>query len=374
MLIGGILILLCWQPVIQAQSAVVDAFNQFARTNNIVVNQEYQKLWQQGSDCFAQGQYPQAAQYLGQAALASPDHPLPQLYFALALFGCEQYALAGQVMRRTLNLYHDWKNLPLNFPKQFPAGDDFLKRLTAFESWLFQEPRATDAYLLFGVLSQFSGELRKAELAYRLLLQKEPLCREALPFLEMIIGKEIDTAIPPFAQLKGDGEKTIEEKQYAKAINIWLVACAEYPEEPESLYALTYSLAAVGYFEQAAVLLQTAITSRPDILVAQVHQQAKWLQKESAWLTTLEEYFQVNPKRAELLFLLSYGYVVLGETRKARLAWKLLLQNDPGNIAVQSLARSFESPASENPDTKENSGSDKKKATESPKDKTEKKP
>jgi tetratricopeptide (TPR) repeat protein len=334
--------LIGFQPWIYGQDSVEECLSRFASERKLPSGEEYQKFWQQGLASFQKEEYSPAAEAFAQAALISPEHPLPSLYLAVSLFAMGEYTYSAQVMRRSVALYPDWKNLPVNFVKLFPVHQQFLQKLARFESWLFQETRPLDAYLLFGILCQFSGESRKAEVAYRMVLNKEPFCWEACYFLEMVLGKEVATGIPSYAALKAQGEKAIEEKQYLKSIDIWLTACAEYPKESEALYSLGYSLAASACFEQAAAAMRLGIRKRPDILPLQIQAQSRWLQKESSWLASLEEYFQTQSKRSDILFLLGYLYAAIGEVKKAQIACKHLRQAEPNNLEIQELEKFLE--------------------------------
>lgn len=264
-------------------------------------------------------------------------------------------------MRRFAGMCRDWPNMPLHFPRLFGNQDDFGKRLNKFESWLFQENRPLDTYFLFALLCQFSGDMRKAEMAYRLVLQREPAYREAGRMLEMIVGKEITTAVPDWTRLRDEGEKLIADRQYAKALEIWLSALVEYPEEPTALYHMGYALAATGYWEQAAATMRVALRRHPQNMAEQMQVQSAWLRKDSAWLTSLEEVLQQQPQNMELLFTLAYLYTALGEFKKAQIACQYLQQAEGDKAEMRELAKYLSTASQAPPPATDKKPADKKK-------------
>jgi tetratricopeptide (TPR) repeat protein len=358
-----VFVLLGLLPMVQGEDSLQQFWQRWAQAQGMKESAEYQKLWQRGWSSWQQGQYAKAAEGFGQAALAAPDYALPTFYFALTLFAAEQYTASAKTMRRFAGMCHDWPNMPLSFPRLFPNQDEFAKRLSQFDGWLFQENRPLDTYFLFGLLCQFSGDMHKAEAAYRMVLEREPLYREASWMLEMIVGQKIKTAIPGFVELRAGGEKLLGEKQYAKALELWLAAVAEYPAEPSALYQLGYSLAATGYWEQAAAVIRVCLRRHPQALNEQIQLQATWLRKDSTWLSALEEILPQQPQSGDLLFLLGYLYLVLGEVKKAQIAWQYLQQAEADKPEIREIAKYLASPPAVPPatDKKPTVGSDKKK-------------
>lgn len=318
-----------------AQENVQEIWTDFAAKQNLASSQEYQQCCQEGLAHFGKGSYREAAEVLTKATLASPYHPLPNFYLAISLFSLHQYEYAGQLLRRGVALYPEWKTLPLNFRKLFPVRSDFDNELQRLENWLFAERRPVDAHFLFALLCQFSGELRKAEMSYRIILKQEPFYQEATYFLGLIAGKNSTS----WENLKAEGEKFIQLKQYGKAVATWVEACSQHPHEPEFLYHLGYSLAAADYLEQAGCVLRVAIRKTPHLLSKQIATQAQWLKKDAGWLTRIEERLQNQPQNTELLFLLSYLYAVIGEGKKALIASQHLQQLQQNHREIVELMK-----------------------------------
>lgn len=325
------------RPPLKAQDSAIDAISRFAQRQGISGGEDCERQIRQGLESFTRQDFAKAVEYFGQASLTSPRHPLPGLYLASSLFALKHYLLAGKVMRRTVALYPDWPNLPLNFRKLFPDREKFSAELAQFENWAFQESRPADVYFLLGFLHQFSGQEKKAEVAYRVAISRNALCREAYEFLSMLLGKPMST----YGDLRARGNELIREKQYLTAVDTWGTACVEYPGEAEPWYALSYCLAAAQLFAQSAQALKMAIRKGPEKLPEQMKAQGPWMQADLAWLTALEQQCEKQVDAGETLFLLSYFYMVAGEKKKAKIAWEHAGKKHPELQEFQELGKAL---------------------------------
>ena len=317
------LILLSSQPTLFSQQTVDAIFDNCAVRQGIPTGNNYHLLMEKGVQGFRKGQYRLAADFFAQAALVSPRHPKAIFYLSCSLFAADAYIPAGQIMRRLGAIFDDWTTLPLHFPSFFAGEQKFSTRLARFEKWLLQEPRSLDSHFLHGILCQFSGETTKAELTYRMILKREPLYVEVYPLLAMLLGAEVSSAYPTLAELQHTGVACLREGKFVQAVQVWSSAAVYYPRQQESLYFLSYSLIAAGDYSQAVTALRLAIAQAASLFSKQINKGALGGDRMQ-WLPQLEEKLRQDTSRSEILLLLGYCYSIIGETRKARMAFEHL--------------------------------------------------
>lgn len=315
--------IILFTSIIHAENSVIEYFKHFIKKNAINEGANFKKLHSSGIEHFSQNRYRQAAKLFGRAGLQSPYHPVNNLYFAISLFGINEYALGGQIARKLL-IIKNWENIPLNINKILENQKEYQKMLTKFEKWLFRESRNLDCYFLFGFLCQFSGEPDKAELAYRMILKKNYLDYDSRVLLSLITGKSI-TLTPSYPQLQQDIDILLSQKSNYLALAKCITAYTHYPHQKNIHYKLSYILSVVGYWKQASHILQIAIQKYPKLIKSQKDFHKK---VDMSWLGKLEKYVQKNSGEKDILFLLGYYYSMLGEFNKTRLILKHLQKHN----------------------------------------------
>ena len=331
-------IFICNSNLVWAENSGINRyFQNYAIQKNIQIETGYKENLAKGFKYFRQGNYLQAAHAFGSAALKSPNHPLPNFYLACSLFGLDEYEMGGKVLERTISLYDNWKNFPIDLLTIF-SRKQFEAQIHKFELWLFKKRRELESYFFFGFLCQFSGKTRKAELAYRVVLKVNPHHRETQLFFEMLVGKKIKARLPDYEHLKEKAQKFLWERKYKKALEIWLTACIQHSQKKEVLYYLSYTFAANGYFQQSALCLRLSIQKFPESIETQMRNQ-KDLLKKDLWLSSLEDYAQSQKEQKDSLLLLCWFYAVIGEIKKSKIAWKYLEKMQPKNPEVKILGK-----------------------------------
>ena len=322
-----------------SQNSVVYTFSEFAQREKISVQPEYQSLLQSGLNQFRRSDYEGAGESFARACMAARYHPLPHFYLTASLFALQDYSAAGEILQRTVNLYPSWHSFTVDFTSFYAPDFEYFHKLTAFEKWLFASTRSTHCYFLFAFLCQFSGAGQKAEMAYKLLLTKDPSYLEVQPFLEMLTGKKESVFVPEQQKLIEQAKKHLQNENYQDAVDSWGAIYIYYPHHPEVLYALAHSLCAAGYFSHGVEILRKALNLAPDYFVSPFNSKDLFGPSRNfdKMLHEVEKHLQQQPDSHELLFLLSHFYLIINEKSKARVALEYLKKSHPHDTEIAFL-------------------------------------
>ncbi|WP_372368310.1 tetratricopeptide repeat protein [Candidatus Uabimicrobium sp. HlEnr_7] len=309
---------------LQAQSNIND-LHRYAKKQNITDSQQDITA---GENFFQSSNFSQATSKFAAAALKSPDHPVPFFYLSLCSFANKEYVLGGDLLRRSINLYPHWQQARFNFLAIFPDNFEFLRKRDEFERWLLTTNRPENTYLLFGFLCQFSENRKKAQTAYQLVLAKNHSHMEAQKLYEMVSGEKANSFYLSYEQIEQIGYSYLRQGQFVNAVEQWGTAFALYPENPQTLYNLTHSFAAVKKFPHAVKSLLKAFQLAPQAFDEQfsLEKQFGEVRYFEETVAKLEEQIQQKSEDLDLLFLWAYLSFLRGETKRVQIAIEHLRQ------------------------------------------------
>jgi Flp pilus assembly protein TadD len=121
-----------------------------------------------------QGEYARAVIGLTLAAELNNGDPACRIHLAQARLALGQYAEAGKVLRRALQLQHKLVYADLQLPKYYPNGGKFDECADALAAWVKKHPASTDVYFLLGYVQFQRGNFEQAYAAFRRVAQVMP--------------------------------------------------------------------------------------------------------------------------------------------------------------------------------------------------------
>ncbi|MEK7482963.1 MAG: hypothetical protein AABZ60_01385, partial [Planctomycetota bacterium] len=86
---------------------------------------EFESYFQEGMSAFQNGDYVQAGEEFGKAAILVSNHPLAQLYFTLCLLSLEKYVDAAEILERAIYFYPPFSSLKLHIRDLYAPPEDF---------------------------------------------------------------------------------------------------------------------------------------------------------------------------------------------------------------------------------------------------------
>lgn len=322
---------------------IVDSLFEYAEDKNISLNQGFRRHFDNGENYFRKIAFTKASESFISAALESKFHPAPYFYLAFSLFANQQYDLAGDILRRAINLYPYWNKADFHFQTFFPDNFEYQRKKEDFERWLLQERRKENTYVLFGFLCQFSGDKRKAKTSYELALAKNYAHMEAQKMYEIVSGEKANSFYLPVDKMLNVAHGYLEQGKFSYAINEWGNIIALYPEKQIALYQLAHSLMLDNRFPIAVSVLSIAFKSSSTGFDQQfdIEHSFGQIQHFEQAIESLEEKIGNDSKNLDFLFLWSYLSFLNGEKDRVKIALEHLRDKDHRSDDVDFLWKKF---------------------------------
>ena len=293
---------------------------------------EFESDFQEGMSAFQNGDYVQAGEEFGKAAILVSNHPLAQLYFTLCLLSLEKYVDAAEILERAIYFYPPFSSLKLHIRDLYAHPEDFEKHFHQLKQFVQENPKQEQATFLLAFLQYFSGNLSQAKILYQELLPTKRYHSWALYFLRALGKTEQENR-----NLLKEGQDLFFAGNYLEATDRFIQAHLEATEQPFFLFQISFGLFALQRFEASAEFLKKGMAlyshwSELDLDPQKLYSDSKLYAQK---LNQFKTYLGAHERDSNLSLLFGIHLLLTGNESDAMTALQYAKELAPQDQTIQ---------------------------------------